>query len=569
MIRSMAGAASKSHPERSCGRRRWRRAGQLAATICLLSSSATLAETDQSGLVLGAQTHFSQGWDAGLVDSALKIGARSLRDSVPWSSVEKAPGQYVFDAARLAPLHRFCAAGGSLLLTEVPRNRLYDAGLDVSSPAGRRAYATFVARLLNEFGRCVVGIEVGNEINGANGLKFPPSVDPVAGYISILNELRPVVQGRDPHVAIIGGSTNEIGTGFLARLFAGGMLPLVDGIAVHPYRAHAETVDLEIRHLEQVMAGFHRKVPIWATEFSNNYPTAAAAAPELVKMAVLLDAAHLPRAYWYALRDQAAFQNMGLYDSHGYLKPAGAAFQFVQEQLLPYGPPTRLATDGTLFAYRFGRDRLVIWGAERPFEIAGRARYFNAVGQPIAPPASITPSPVIVVGASGLEAGPANVLADSLTGFGEAPWSYLASKSGAAERLGLFDDRYTSYFGARDDRPLRINMASAAPAGDGAHAIDAVIRYTAPTSGRLVAAACFRKSPGGDGVTVALRVDDRVLKQAVVVGPAVALSQSLTVRQGEAIDWVIGPNQQAGHDGVKYRLRMLRAVEPATQTCQF
>lgn len=507
---------------------------------------------------LGVQTHFSQNWPAAWGDRAIDVKARSLRDSLPWAGGEPRAGQYRLDGAAAANLGRYCQrTGGDVLLTLDPRNPLYDGGYTVSSRAGMAAYAAYLNAVLDRLPGCVTAIEVGNEINGGN-LAYPAGVDRPAAYVALLQTIHDQVKPRHPATAILGGSTNMIGTGFLEPLFKAGMLSVADGVAVHPYRHLADNIDWEIAHLTATMRRYGTPVPIWATEFSDNYAKPELAAPELVKFVTLMNASGVQRAYWYALIDQKFFQNMGLFTQSQAAKPASDAFRLLTTQLLPAGRVARIDTgDANVRLYRFGADRWVVWGPSGVVQFDG-GHIVSARGQPL-PGSSVAigPAPVVVIGAGSFAFTRGPVLADSLSGFGHAPWSYWAEDaSGKRIALGILDSLWTSAFGSRFARPLAIGDSGGAVAGDAAHAVRAVIRYTAPAAVAANLSACLTKPPGGDGLDVALLVNGARVKGDVVTSRWTVSDQHVTLRQGDTVDLVVGPNQVPGKDAFAYRIQI-------------
>ena len=82
----------------------------------------------------------------------------------------------------------------------------------------------------------------------------------------------------------------------------GGMLAIV------AFGAGCFSLDAAMRR-----TGGHK--PIWATEFGNQVDDARISASLLIRMLCMLSAAGVERAYWYALVDEPAYRNMGLYDS--------------------------------------------------------------------------------------------------------------------------------------------------------------------------------------------------------------------------------------------------------------
>lgn len=506
----------------------------------------------------GVQTHFSQGWSPSWLGLADQIGARTLRDTVSWASVEKAPGSYDFSGAAVQTLASFCTGGGKLILAIAPENSLYDDGRPVHSDAGRIAYARYLNAVLARFGACVTAIEVGNEINNAGNLAYPAGTDRARTYVASLKTLRQVVKPAHPEVAILGGSTNGVGTGFLETLFAAGGLAVMDGVAVHPYRGVAEGLDVEIQHLRDVMRRYGSPVPIWATEFSYDTTDKAAAAAGLVKSAAQLSASGVDHASWYALVDQKWFPNMGLFAGTS-IKPTGLAYAAIVQRLFTYGRAVRVnAGDSLTYLYRFGAARWLAWGAPRTLTFSGAPIIRDIYGTARAGASvQLGSEPVIVEGASGFTAGPRDVVADTMLQYGQSPWSYYRRSANNKDvALSLFDNDYTSFFGDQWSKPLRVNVTSAAPAGTGASPMRAVIRYSSPKKQRLDLAACFSKTSAGDGVDYKVMHNGITVAGGILTDKAAISALPLDLATGDTIDLIVGPNQTYGDDSFSYRMQL-------------
>ncbi|WP_421850122.1 hypothetical protein [Novosphingobium sp.] len=547
----------------SCGPVQLRRTAEITSPIGTAQAAGTTVKSAQAAqlppMVLGVQTHFSQGWPASSLALAKQVGAPMLRDALPWAEAEKVRGSYTLDSPAAQALGAACSAGQRLLLTAIPANPLYDGGGWVSSATGNAAFASYLAALASRFGPCLAAIEVGNEINGSGAMVYPAGVNPAAAYVTTLKAVRARIGGR---AAILGGSTNMIGTGFLKTLFAAGMLGEVDGIAVHPYRSRAEGLDVEIAQLNAAMDTAGRRVPIWASEFSIDTRDQPKAAGELIKEATMLAAAGAAQASWYALIDQRWFPNMGLFAGNT-PKAQARAFGLMQ-QLLARGRPQRLDLgDPLLFAYRFGADATVIWGAPRSLKVDG-GTVSDASGAP-APTAQVSERPLVITGTTAIRVGASTWIADTLMGWGTPQWRYgVRLKADTSYRLQLFDDQFTSYFGDRWYRPLRINATSAAPGGTAAAPMRAVWRHVATAAEAFDVGGCFAKAAGGDGVDLTITAGSRVLWRGVLTGQLQLPPISAALAPGEGLELVAGPNQTAGSDSFNLRLVLFRrgAGEP-------
>lgn len=543
----------------ACGPAHLRHTAEVTSPIGTAQAAGTAEPAKLPPMVLGVQTHFSQGWTPSTLAQAQQVGAPMLRDSLPWAETEKVRGSYSLNTPAAQTLAAACAGGQRLLLTAVPSNPLYDGGGWVSSAAGNAAFAAYLAALADRFGPCLAAVEVGNEINGSGTLVYPAGVDRAAAYVATLKAVRARLGGR---TAILGGSTNMIGTGFLRTLFAAGMLTTVDGIAVHPYRLRAEGLDVELAQLNAAMDAAGKRVPVWASEFSVDTRNQPVAAGELVKQATMLAAHGAAQASWYALIDQRWFPNMGLFAGNAPKAQAGA-FRLMQ-QLLARGRPQRLDLgDPLLFAYRFGADTTVVWGAPRALTVQG-GQVRDATGAP-ATSFSVSERPLVITGTTAIRYGTSTWIADTLMGWGSPQWRYAARlKAEAGYRLPLFDDQFTSYFGDRWYRPLRINTTSAAPGGTAAAPIRAVWRYVAPGAQAVDIGGCFAKAASGDGVDLTVTAAGKVLWRGVLTGQLQLPSLSANLAAGDAVELVAGPNQTAGGDSFNLRLVLFQrgAGEP-------
>lgn len=514
---------------------------------------------------LGTQTHFGQNWPAQRLDLAKNLPTRDLRDGLSWAAAETERGKVSLPADRLAILRAACDAGIGMTMTAVPRNPLYEENNVVATPEGRAAFLAYLEFLLDALPGCIDALEIGNEINGAGGLPVAAGLDGPETYVALMKAVYGPLKRKAPGLVVLGGSTNAIGTGFLDHLFALGLLDHADGLAVHPYRDHGETIDWELHHLADVMARHGKLLPVWATEFSDNFDQAELAAPALIKMVTLLGAAGVERASWYALSDQQWFRHMGLFDSAGHQKPAARAFAFLQRELLPHGRPHRVSETRLLQLYAFGTDRWVAWGAPREAIPAEDGAAFNAAGDQIGGPVSIGTEPIIFTGARP-SFGPTAILADSLLQFGAAPWSYHVRPPGGGEKeLTPLDAQFATTLGDRYSRPLFATDLGGAVAGTRERPLALVLRLTAPEPQRTRAQACVFPNSSGEGLLVRLERNGSVLLDDETRGPVRLTSGVLDLAAGDRVDIILAPagNSQKNNT-FRYRIRLFEpgSAEP-------
>lgn len=519
-----------------------------------------------SAMQLGVTTHFSQGWPQRLIGNAVGVGAITIRDSLHWRKAEQVAGTIKFDATNSSHISAACAAGLSVLLVIQARNPLYDKGQSLTSIAGRAAFANYVLAIADRFKGCVEAIEIDNEVNGAGGLVGVVARDRPQTHVALLRSVYTLVKPRHPELQLLGGSTNTIATGFLESLFKLGALDVVDGIVVHPYRRDAEGVDWELDRLKAAMMRAGQIKPIWATEFSREFASPADAPDFLLKMVAQMSAAGLPRAYWYALIDQSYFPTMGLETQKGLEKPAARAFRTAANLLRAHGDAVRVETgDATLYHFRFGNSVDLVWGTRRALRLSASAAFRNAQGEPIARPEQVSESPVIIERAQALSFGSPEILAESRIGFAQPPFSYFARRANQQiVPLNAIDWQYTTYLGNSTARPIKITRNAMSLLGSKAHPVENVVRFTATQSGAAYAQACLMiDGVKGDGVSFEIRHNGRVLaKQLVGLGAVATLvSAPMVLANGDAVDFVTGPNRNALGDLVKYRFIVTRSLQ--------
>ncbi len=514
----------------------------LISAVLLL---ATTTPAQPQPLRLGVTTHFSQGWPLSLLDRAQDVGVTTIRDSIHWPVIEQALGKYDFAAGRTQHVAAACAKGMTVLLVLEPRNPLYDGGTTAFSPKGREAFANYVHAVADRFRGCLTAIEIGNEINGLNGITGPAARNRIASHVALLRSVFARIKPDHPDIKILGGSTNAIGTGFLTQLFEAGALNYVDGVVVHPYRNTPEGVEWELGRLRAAMERFGRAKPIWATEFSREFVTPEDASAFYLKMFSLMTSAGVGHTYWYALTDQGGFPTMGLLTQSGVEKPAARAFSYAASQLAPRGLGQRIGDDPSLYYFRFGQERAVIWGARRTLTITGNAIFRRADGTSVSRPKEVTDEPVIIEGPATIGLGPPNVVADSFYSFGQQPLTYYARRSnGALQLLSPIDWKWTTYVGTKANAAMIINQASIAPSGKGAAGFAAIVRMTTAADETLVASLCLSpKSNLGDPIGAMIAHNGNVVwQQRIGASSGTQRGQvTLNVKRGDIVDFTLSP----------------------------
>ena len=508
-------------------------------------------------LSLGVATHFEQGWPRNLLQSAREVAAVALRDDVSWQKSEAIPGQYDFSSSA-GYVAEACNKGFDVLLVLDPRHLRYDGGHMVASPAGQLAFGRYVEALLDHVSSgCISGIEVGNEINSNSEMMGKDEQTAITAYANLLHVLRQAIHASHPDVAIVGGSTNMIGTGFLEALMKAGAFDAMDAVAVHPYRSVPENVDKEIEQLKAAMREHGVSRPIWATEFGDYFSAPDRAAPHLIKMAMLLFSSGVDRAYWYALRDEPEYPNMGLFDLVARMKPAGEAFRLAQAALLGGAPRRLAASTGRSFVYQLASGGYVLWGDPRPLVFETFISASDSRGRAIARPYTLSDDPIVLPPGTRFSLGDSDIVADSLLEYGDRPWFYAAQKkSEDAIMLRLLDSRWTSAYSAPGLQPLNITASTLTPAGESDSSTSAVVGYIAPGAQRLEVFACFSKKIGGDGLSVHVTADGKPVYDAIISQRTKIEGLNVTLPAKGRLAFAFSAAGAWGNEELTYRIQL-------------
>lgn len=515
---------------------------------------------DDVPLTLGVQTHFSQNWPVGKLMLVDAVNAPVIRDSLPWPSVGQSDGTVVIAGPVVDKLDKACSQGVRLILTTKARYQAVDRGRLISKPTAKAAFGKYVAALADHFGSCLAGIEIGNEINAVGALETAGGTDQIRNYVDVVATAKKALSDW-PDVVVLGGSSNQIATGFLGELFDAGLLEWADAIAVHPYRRQYYGIDFEIANLRRVMRKSGKVLPIWVTEFSPDNSSSTANGEQMLIGVTLMASAGVRHFSWYALIKQAWFPDMGLFDGAD-INSAGLTFRLLQNELLIRGTPVRVKYGNGLFVYRYGSDALVVWGLRQNIVLPPGAKVLDAQGRLTGQTDRfvIDAHPRIILGASDVEQGAPIDLADTMIEYPDGAWSYHALRANREARLTWTDGRWDSHYASRWHKPLYVRPTGGATAGAGKSGSQAIWRYVQNASepDDLRLAFCALKGPTGDGVTISIFDGDRLRLKKVLTGGQIRVSVPLSQKQGRNVDLRVGQNNASGGDTFKLRAVITR-----------
>ena len=536
-----------------------RRGMICAAVLAFCPAAGPAGDAAEDLFELRVQTHFSQGWDLSALEVFPQIGAPGFRDGMYWQKVEAQPGRY--DISEFAPyLEAAREAGLDVLVVVAGVHPAYDGGETPYTDEGRRAYARYVAAVVDAYPDVINRIELGNEYNTNGFLVGRWEDDPGRYFGPLAREVAQAVKAVQPDTQIWCTGAHSVATGYFRKVFESGALEHCDAISFHPYRDAPENVDREIAQLQALMSEFGSELPLQVTEFGDWFEHKSDAPDFLLKMVSLMGSSGVAGAYWYALREQEWWPNMGLFTEDFEEQPAAAAFRFLQKELLPLGRPVALGRRGEDHLYEFGTGgrAFVAWGAPGDLMVEGEVEYFDSSGRPVDPVDRLSDG-VVVIRGEGLSVSISRdrPVYSSYYGYSDAPWSYLAMREdGRVTPFGAVERNWNPYTGHPDLKPMSVTFNKIVSAILSGRKFYAVERFTVPESGPYVIEGCwFRGKPHADGADIRISRNGEVLAAGVVADAPFEFGPvTLMLEAGDEVDFAVGPNQKDGGNWVERRI---------------
>lgn len=330
---------------------------------------------------LGVNIHFYEGTekDWSMLSEA---GVAVVRMDVSWAGAEKAPGEYDFTQYdRL--IEQLEARGIGLLFIIDYGNPLYDDGLAPQSETCRAAYSRFCSALAARYAGKEIIWELWNEPN-ISFWQPKPNVD---DYLAWCQAVVPALRGADPAACIVAPATSGVPMKFLEDCFQRGLLELVDGVSVHPYRAPQfppETAVADyarlVRLIERYRPDGKRAIPILSGEWG--YTTTdlprELQGKYLARQWLINMACGVPISIWYDWHDDGQDpnereHNFGTVTWDYWPKPAYIAMKTLIDQLHGFMPVGRVSAgredDYVVVFRRDGEYKLAAWTTAEAHQI--------------------------------------------------------------------------------------------------------------------------------------------------------------------------------------------------------
>jgi len=339
--------------------------GTAAGQAAIALAATTRVPASFFGLVANEALGRTGAAQQDVLNQLRAAGAGTLRQNLDWSTVEQAPGVYVwsgFDALVLAAAR----AGVQVLpiLFNPPAFASSDPAADGTAPPRDNAtFAAFAAAAVRRYGPggalwaahpevAALPITAWQVWNEPNIRAYWPSGPNPAAYTAMLRVVGAAIHGADPAAEVVTAGLPDTYSGmpvldFLRGMYAAGARGSFDTLAIHPYARSAEQAIETLRAARAILdANGDTNVSIRATEFG--WATQGPKAPyqvgtrlqgllmtrTLTALVAAHDELHLRDVVYYAWQDAGIYAggtdfwglHTGLHDLRGRAKPALAAF---------------------------------------------------------------------------------------------------------------------------------------------------------------------------------------------------------------------------------------------------
>ncbi len=344
---------------------------------------------------VGVNIHFYQGneKDWQMIEQA---GIGIVRMDVSWAAVEKSSGKYDFRAIDQL-IEKLDQRKIRLLFIINYSNPLYDEGRAPFSETGRQAYARFCSALAARYADKEIIWELWNEPNLDHFWTPQPNVN---DYMAWCRTVTPVIRQHDRDACIVAPAVSGFDFAFLESCFDRGLLELVDGVSVHPYRNARLGPESALAEYEllKTLIEFYRpagkRIPILSGEWGYSATTLSPLLQGnyLARQWLSNMAAGVPVSIWYDWHDDGQDakeieHHFGTVTWDYAAKPAYTAMKTLTTQLSGFLPEGRIdVTEENDFVLLFTHKdgiKLAAWTNDDPhsLDLGANMRIGTAVDQ--------------------------------------------------------------------------------------------------------------------------------------------------------------------------------------------
>lgn len=212
------------------------------------------------------------------LDAVAATGARWLRMSIDWPSIERQRG--VFDWSQAERVIRGARERGLKVLAVIAYTPSWARGFwtrQTAPPTVSARYGTFAGIVARRFGKRIAAYELWNEPNLPR--MFGGKVN-VAKYTELLRVGYAAIKAVRPRATVLSAGLSPDGTDpatFMKGIYAHGGGDSFDAVGLHPYIGTGDTTHT-MRHMSDMIAQVRavldrrrdRTVEVWLTEFGTS-----------------------------------------------------------------------------------------------------------------------------------------------------------------------------------------------------------------------------------------------------------------------------------------------------------
>lgn len=267
------------------------RVSLLALTLLVVAVPSASAATKYRGVMLHSLWGESSNEDMDHeLDMAKAAGSNVVRVDIAWSSLETG-GKGAMSDWYVEKLDRFVEGANSRGIkvlanlwstpcwaSSAPESdkqgcdgSWWDRGVTAWAPTNAADFGNIAKWVTSRYGAKLAALEVWNEPNHPSGQFFKANGDKAAAYATIAKGAYGPAKEGNGSLPVITGSLSGTDKNFLKGMYANGIKPVSDGIAVHPYNDGRGFPGLVDFHNEMLANGDND--PVWVTEFG--WPTGA------------------------------------------------------------------------------------------------------------------------------------------------------------------------------------------------------------------------------------------------------------------------------------------------------
>ena len=250
---------------------------------------------EQSDFGMGVHLNTDyEGWERDMVREVSWMGAKLIRDDIPWRLFENPKGKYTLDyePQRSMMVERNMA----FIMASGYTNKFYDDEMTPYTADGQEGFANYICNAATEFGPAMVAVDVHNEFWGMGSRGDSPAQSKAEYYFPLLKKAYETVKKEHPNLIMLSDMThnNEVFDGWYETILEKGAGDYMDGIFPHPYYQHFRPEIIIPERYMNFIGEMHKKYNVtgkrvWFTEQGSTVAEQ--------DMTELIQAQYVPRAY--------------------------------------------------------------------------------------------------------------------------------------------------------------------------------------------------------------------------------------------------------------------------------